>query len=89
MGQTDGKGDEKFQARISIWEPDVPFAQLDAEHDLQSPYARNHLESRHMSPDVLDFLAFYGLVPVHMVAMPGKITFALTSSNPHSSNIRT
>jgi len=89
MEQTDGKGDEKFQARISIREPDVPLAQLDAEHFLQSPYARDHLEGRHMPPHVLGFLAFYGLVPVHMVAMPGKITFALTSSNPHSSSIRT
>ena len=53
MGKTDGKGDEKFQARISIWEPDVSLAQLDAEYDLQSPYARNHLESRHMPPNVL------------------------------------
>lgn len=89
MGKTDGKGDEKFQARFSIWQPDVPLAQLDAEHFLQSPYARDHLEGCHMPPNVLDFLAFYGLVPVQMVAIPGKTTFALTSSNPHSSSIRT
>ena len=56
MEQTDGKGDEKFQARISIREPDVPLAQLDAEHFLQSPYARDHLEGRHMPPHVLVIL---------------------------------
>ena len=53
MEQTDGKGDEKFQACISIWEPDVPLAQLDAEYDLQSPYARDHMEGRHVPQNVL------------------------------------